>query len=785
MEENRWQTFECPTLPPGWTREVVARKRGKSAWKQSDVYYRSPNGKRVRSKPALIQRLGSQGNPVDLNMFEWRSGNMNPELLKPKAKRRRTNSKGSSSDMSSIEGEDSVPVEEKYLNVPSTPSSNTYPLPINMTHSKPLHNGTAPMKLPKNWKETLCPILKPSSPVKLSKDWREKLSTEKIFKPKANSPQPVKLAKDWKETSRSISSSISHGRLPTTHTPVKLSKDWKEKAGLKASTSIAHGSHEKLPKNWRERSKDMPIANVNAIHATKLPKNWKDLFDKQPRSSPKIISNSNSKQNSLVQGSTTSPVKLPKDWRKPEAGLGGWGGTRVRVEPTKLPKNWNQTVAVNKTPQVGERGENAQNYAKLSTDWNKNLALSRSAFAVKLPKGWMDEALEEQRLRRLERNQSTSEAHQRREHRHHADYALVLPSGWESLTPKELVDNLCSSDQARKLSSEVRENFERDLLSRLEEVEKDQLAVRLEKGWHKGLPPLPEVEDTQLPARLVLPRDWEERDAESLAEELGIALPPEEKVNILPETWATDLRKDGKAIKRRNNTAVIEGTAKEREFEDKSLHQSSVEEESKKGLCEYELIRQENIRQRDALFAKLGLEDAKASVATKGKNKSATGGSKPKKGKRRDDMEKNGKERSLKSKNGKSGSGRPEKEVTPAEKEQLEMPALQGWKREVVLSKVIKLKVPKLPLPPPPPSLLVLYHKAIQGCPRMDEDFNVVEGLDEVKQLALKSSPSKLISGYCGLLASLGGWRGPLVPQDNQPHAPSWCEEAADQKGGG
>merc|ERR1712013_139265 len=120
-------------------------------------------------------------------------------------------------------------------------------------------------------------------------------------------------------------------------------------------------------------------------------------------------------------------------------------------------------------------------------------------------------------------------------------------------------------------------------------------------------------------------------------------LPPEEKVNILPETWAKDLRKDGKVTKRRNNTAVIQGTAKEREFEDKSLHQSPVEGESKKGLCEYELIRQENIRQRDALFAKLGLEDAKASVATKRKNKSATGGSKLKKGKRRDDMEKNGK----------------------------------------------------------------------------------------------------------------------------------------------
>merc|ERR1719495_1166928 len=248
-----------------------------------------------------------------------------------------------------------------------------------MTHSKP-YSGTVPTKLPKNWKENLSPILKPSPPVKLSKDWREKLLTEKLSKPKANSPQ---LAKDWKETSRSTSSSISHGRLPTAHTSIKLSKD------------------------------------------------WKDLLDKQPQSSPKIISNSNSKQNSCVLGSTISPVKLPKDWQKPEAGLGGWGGPRVRVEPTKLPKNWNQTAAVNKTPKVGEKGEKARNYAKLSTDWNKNLALSRSAFAVKLPKGWMDEALEEQRLRRLERNQSMGEAHQRREHRHHGDCALVVPYGWE------------------------------------------------------------------------------------------------------------------------------------------------------------------------------------------------------------------------------------------------------------------------------------------------------------------------------------------------------------------
>ena len=75
-------------------------------------------------------------------------------------------------------------------------------------------------------------------------------------------------------------------------------------------------------------------------------------------------------------------------------------------------------------------------------------------------------------------------------------------------------------------------------------------------------------------------------------------------------------------------------------------------------------------------------------IATKRKNKS-TGGLKPKKGKRGDHLEKDGRERTLSNRNQKSG--RPEKEVTPAEKEQLEMPAMQGWKREGVLSKVIKL----------------------------------------------------------------------------------------------
>ena len=83
------------------------------------------------------------------------------------------------------------------------------------------------------------------------------------------------------------------------------------------------------------------------------------------------------------------------------------------------------------------------------------------------------------------------------------------------------------------------------------------------------------------------------------------------------------------------------------------------------------MIRLENIRQREELFAELHLGDAKAD-ATPGKSKSQKSKvSKPEKAKV--------------SKPEKTKGSKSEAEVR---KKQLEKPALEGWKREVVISKV-------------------------------------------------------------------------------------------------
>ena len=69
--ESNWQRAECHALPPGWVREVVFRSAESVSvlnyGRRSDVYYRSPSGKRVRSKPDLVKLLG---DTVDLTMFE-------------------------------------------------------------------------------------------------------------------------------------------------------------------------------------------------------------------------------------------------------------------------------------------------------------------------------------------------------------------------------------------------------------------------------------------------------------------------------------------------------------------------------------------------------------------------------------------------------------------------------------------------------------------------------------------------------------------------------------------
>lgn len=68
--EKRRGEVHC--LPPGWRREEIIRKTGLSAGKV-DIYYYSPDGRKVRSKPELARLLGDK---LDLASFDFRSGKM-------------------------------------------------------------------------------------------------------------------------------------------------------------------------------------------------------------------------------------------------------------------------------------------------------------------------------------------------------------------------------------------------------------------------------------------------------------------------------------------------------------------------------------------------------------------------------------------------------------------------------------------------------------------------------------------------------------------------------------
>ncbi|XP_041465542.1 methyl-CpG-binding domain protein 2-like isoform X2 [Lytechinus variegatus] len=63
---------DCPGLPTGWKREEVIRKSGLSAGK-TDVYYYSPCGKKMRSKPQLARFIG---DAIDLSAFDFRTGKL-------------------------------------------------------------------------------------------------------------------------------------------------------------------------------------------------------------------------------------------------------------------------------------------------------------------------------------------------------------------------------------------------------------------------------------------------------------------------------------------------------------------------------------------------------------------------------------------------------------------------------------------------------------------------------------------------------------------------------------
>lgn len=76
MEGKRKEN--CPGLPPGWTREELVRQSGLSAGR-TDVYYISPDGTKIRSKPHLSRFLGES---FDLSAFDFRSGRIISSALR-------------------------------------------------------------------------------------------------------------------------------------------------------------------------------------------------------------------------------------------------------------------------------------------------------------------------------------------------------------------------------------------------------------------------------------------------------------------------------------------------------------------------------------------------------------------------------------------------------------------------------------------------------------------------------------------------------------------------------
>lgn len=68
-------------LPDGWKREEVKRTNGLTI--KTDVIYVSPEGQRIKSKAELAKYLGQT---IDLSSFDYRSGKINPLLLR-KSKR--------------------------------------------------------------------------------------------------------------------------------------------------------------------------------------------------------------------------------------------------------------------------------------------------------------------------------------------------------------------------------------------------------------------------------------------------------------------------------------------------------------------------------------------------------------------------------------------------------------------------------------------------------------------------------------------------------------------------
>ena len=235
-------------------------------------------------------------------------------------------------------------------------------------------------KLPKNWIETAVTNVAQNRP-EMKLNVGSKKQTEANSSSKLN-PGKIKLPNNWFNDIPET----GHEKKAVTVAPVKLAKGWDLAASalVKDSLSRKDCTSIHISKGPRRKLGRRSLSSKNVNNVTKLPKNWMmTALARMPRTTqdnePIIKSRKESKRHGHHgKVSKISPpiVKLPKDWVK--TALPGEMKGKVKTlitRPEQLGEDW----------QV----RNPHSWKKKS---DKDLTSSQPT--VKLPKDWMNEALE-------------------------------------------------------------------------------------------------------------------------------------------------------------------------------------------------------------------------------------------------------------------------------------------------------------------------------------------------------------------------------------------------------
>ncbi|XP_026880844.2 methyl-CpG-binding domain protein 1b isoform X2 [Electrophorus electricus] len=153
--DEGWE--DCPALGEGWKRKVVFRRSGMSVG-QSDAYYMSPKGERLRSKIELLRFIR---NTVDLTNFDFKLGKfVDGEIPRRGPKRKKLGhsspADGSFSSESSFHNEAADAGDRTYSPGPLfslNPSSSQNELSAGLpspgpSHRDPSHTRVSPSTIP-------------------------------------------------------------------------------------------------------------------------------------------------------------------------------------------------------------------------------------------------------------------------------------------------------------------------------------------------------------------------------------------------------------------------------------------------------------------------------------------------------------------------------------------------------------------------------------------------------------------------------------------------------------